>query len=378
MTQLSDLADKIHDGSARAADLDGVADREVQAIKSDNGTVNYRALFRGGICLKNAQGEESGVVMHDASTEDRDSMGDVISVGGHKEFGGEGWMLAEFRANPQLLWAHQSGSAGAAGESRAKPIGIVADARRGLSKTGEGPALVTKSIFHDKAIFGADSWGDHVEAVKNLVMAGAMPGASVGFLVREIKFFDNEEERSMHNVGRHGGLILESELRELSIVPIPANPNALKRELRDAALEKREAVLSGMAQKGWSGRKEFDELFPFSVEDLREVERRCRRRSVQVGGQVEEFSRITDGNPSPDGILAAAFAEMTAELRQSRAMNEQLSMVLDDLRETISARRTRTVPSVTTPPPIQPDPCIELVAGLTRAAAAANSNGANR
>lgn len=387
MTVLSELAAKIHDGSARKADLEGVPAREIRAIKSDNGALNYRAVFRDPIAKKAA--DDGDIVLHDASTEDQDSMGDVILVKGSEEYGGDGWQLGAFRANPQLLYAHQSGSAGMGGDSIAKPIGTVLDVHRGTSKSGEGPALVTKSRFHGPEMFGAnDPWGGHVETVKNMVMAGAMPGSSVGFLVREIKFFDNDEERVKHNVGPYGGLITEQELRENSVVPIPANPNALQRSADlDAIRARREAVLERELERGMttSQRKEFDELFPFSVDDLREVEKRCRRRSVQVlnvrAGDQLNGPPLGDGNPVTNskammyaGIQALA-ADIRKELRANREMNEQLSLVLDDLRESMNPNtRAKVAPSAQ--PPVQPDPRVEFVRGLTRAAAAANSNGA--
>jgi len=397
----SELAAKIHYGLARDADVQGVSRSEILAIKSDPDSMNYRFVpgFRGKAATATQE-----VVIHDASTEDVDSMGDRISVFGTK--GGKGWDLRAFRDNPMLLWSHQSGGPGLAGQSIAKPLGLVVGIVRGKNAAGDAPALVSKSRFHDRSLFGNDSWGDHAEAVKNLVMAGAMPGSSVGFLIRKVHEPTSEDECSKLGIGPCGLMITEAELRELSIVPIPANPRAITRKSIEAIRSTRDRILTGMAQERGLGEKwmrEFNEIFPTTEDDWRELEAKCRRRSVQVHEtkETQEFVRVPDETraSASEGeqpatsqltedsaqLIADTMSDVADELRRCREFNEQLSGVLDDLRIAIQGRND---PELASLPPklIKPkvaersvyDELDDILSGVTDAvrASAANSNGA--
>jgi len=101
-----------------------------------------------------------------------------------------GWDLKNFKANPILLWMHD----------HTKPLGKAT--RVWLDKTGATPTLKFKGVISD-----ATEWG---KAAKQLMEEGILNSFSVGFRANEID--DNT--------------ITKAELYEISLVTVPANPEA--------------------------------------------------------------------------------------------------------------------------------------------------------
>jgi len=127
------------------------------------------------------------------STRARDRHGDILEPGGLD--------AAAFLRNPVVLWAHRYDDL---------PIGRAAriEARDGA---------VTAEVVFDRRPFARE--------VLRLYREGFLAGWSVGFLPREWEVLQDEEGRF---AGYH---ITRWELLELSAVPVPANPDALTREL---------------------------------------------------------------------------------------------------------------------------------------------------
>jgi HK97 family phage prohead protease len=130
-----------------------------------------------------------------ASDETVDRYGDIVSL--------DGWDLANFRRNPIFLWMH----------SQYQPIGKV-------KKIGvEGDKLLATVKFFDK--------GDSKTAddLWQLVKKRQLRAVSVGFTVKsdaDLEPIRDENERIT------GWRFLKQELLELSLVSVPANPNALQ------------------------------------------------------------------------------------------------------------------------------------------------------
>ena len=104
-----------------------------------------------------------------------------------------GWELTNFKANPVVLWAHSHRDLPVA---RAIEIGV------------EAGKLVAVAEFAPHAF---------AETVLGLLRGGFLRATSVGF--RALEWSMNEE--------RHGVDFKRQELLEFSIVPVPANQNAL-------------------------------------------------------------------------------------------------------------------------------------------------------
>lgn len=119
-----------------------------------------------------------------ASTAVEDRHGEVVEV--------DGWDLKNFKKNPVLLWGHQH---------EIPAIGVA----RNIRKDGEGKKarLIFEPVFHEATEFA--------RAIKAMVEdLGILNSFSVGFMPKDMD----------------GNRYLNQELLEISLVNVPANPEA--------------------------------------------------------------------------------------------------------------------------------------------------------
>jgi HK97 family phage prohead protease len=127
-----------------------------------------------------------------ASSEVEDRQGEVVAQ--------DGWDLKNFKKNPILLYMHD----------HTKPLGKAT--RVWLDKTGAKPILKFKGVISTATDYG--------KAAKQLMEEGILNSFSVGFRALELD----------------GNTITKAELFEISLVSVPANPEA--RLLAAKSLEK--------------------------------------------------------------------------------------------------------------------------------------------
>jgi HK97 family phage prohead protease len=140
------------------------------------------------------ESEEERSIKFIASDETVDRYGDIVSA--------DGWRLAPFRKNPIFLWQHSYGA----------PIGTV-------PKIGvEGDKLIAQVKF---AAAGVSKLADELWA---LVKEKVLRAVSVGFMVESEKDLEYIRDKDDSITGVR---YLRQELLELSLVSVPANPNAL-------------------------------------------------------------------------------------------------------------------------------------------------------
>jgi hypothetical protein len=130
-----------------------------------------------------------------ASDESLDSYGDIVRAAG--------WELQRFLANPVLLFAHNN---------HEPPIGQVVDI--GV----KGTELIARARFLDAGVY------PKADIVWNAIEVGALRAVSVGFMPTKAP---NEIKHPDTNQWTGGYEFIGQELMELSVVPIPANANAL-------------------------------------------------------------------------------------------------------------------------------------------------------
>jgi HK97 family phage prohead protease len=137
--------------------------------------------------LERKEGEIYGV----ASTETIDRQGEVIKQ--------DGWELDNFKSNPVLLVSHNY---------QEFPIGKATEIKV------EGGRLVFRAVFSQTTQKAIEAY--------SLIKEGILNAFSVGFIPRE---YDDE----------NGNIITKAELLEISLVPVPANPEAvvLAKEFKD-------------------------------------------------------------------------------------------------------------------------------------------------
>jgi HK97 family phage prohead protease len=137
-----------------------------------------------------------------ASTERVGRDGDIIRA--------KGWDTKTYMKNPVFLWAHDPSQ---------PPIGRVTNVEK---VKGDQPRLEAEVEFA-----GPEEGHEFADTVYRLYRRGFLKAVSVGFLVRSFEK-PTDEQRSEMGLGPFGIVITNAELLELSAVPVPADPGALK------------------------------------------------------------------------------------------------------------------------------------------------------
>lgn len=210
-----------------------LTDEEFRAA-AKAGTAPADAVLRKGFVteVKAAEGEDSRALDFTISTASIDRMGDTIAV--------DGWDLAAYRKNPVVLWAH---------DPSMLPVGKASHIRV------EDGKLKARAEFVPRSISG------FADAVFNMLKAGFLSATSVGFLPKKYAFAEDADRR-------WGIDFLEQELLEFSIVPIPANAEAL--------IEARAAGIETSPLLEWAeGLLECDGRVAVAKADLAELHRRA-------------------------------------------------------------------------------------------------------
>lgn len=173
--------------------LDAPTWRE-RALKSEGGSETPGLVKQFTTEVKQADPDERTLeFVITTGAVDRD--GDIIEP--------EGWELDNFLANPVVLWSHSHWDPPVA---RAIEITQTAD---GLTALAQFPTRAELEIGPNEPFFPG--------TVYNLLRQGYLSATSVGFMPLEWTF---DEERGGVN-------FLSQELLEFSVVPVPANPEAL-------------------------------------------------------------------------------------------------------------------------------------------------------
>lgn len=146
--------------------------------------------------------EEDRILRFTASTEDQDRDGDIITV--------DGWDLKNYLKNPVVLFGHNYWDL---------PVGKTVNIQKDN---------VNKRLVHDVKFPTKDEY-EFADTVYRLAKSGYLNTVSVGFQGKEsVPIYDDgatEYNGKNRYVGRK---YIKQELLEISIVPVPANPQALQ------------------------------------------------------------------------------------------------------------------------------------------------------
>lgn len=171
----------------RAISLKSLDERWNEVEAAAKGTTPYRKQFAFAPTEK-AVDEASRTVRWTITTGGVDRDNDTIAAGG--------WDVADYLKNPTVLWAHDYSQL---------PVG------RALDVTQVANGLQSTTQFPEKGIHA------FADTVFELVKGGFLNAVSVGFKPME---YSRDEER--------GGInFLRQSLLEYSVVPVPANAEAL-------------------------------------------------------------------------------------------------------------------------------------------------------
>lgn len=198
---------------------------------------------------------DNGEITAIASTAVEDRQGEIVEV--------EGWDLKDFKANPIILWGHDHSQL---------PIGKAT--KTWIEGSGKQAKLMTKIAFQEVTELG--------RAVKQLVADGVLKTLSVGFMP----------------VDADGNRFTKQKLLEISVVNVPANPQAMMlgyKSLKDNGFDDETITKAGI---------------PVAVMDrLSEIEKRLNIIDTKANSAVNGLKHL---NPHTG--------------RSNRVVTERLSM----------------------------------------------------
>lgn len=186
-----------------------------------------------------------------------DRMGDTIDAAG--------WDLMDFNRNPVALWAH---------DSSAPPIG----GARNVAV--EGQRLMGDIEFARPETYA------FAETIYRLLLDKFIRAVSVGFMPVKYRFAENDADRAF------GIDFLEQSLLEISVCPVPANPNALAEARRKGIdtrplMEWAERTLDG-GGKVILPRAELERLRKAAKEPAMARNPRSRSKGARADGATED------------------------------------------------------------------------------------------
>jgi len=252
MSTTEDLAALVAAGRATTAEMATLGAARVASIKTNRDIPQFRVRASEPIAVN----AESRTISYLVSDETPDRMGDIIRV--------KGWDLTNYKRNPVILWAHDGKSV--------PPIGRARNVRRRY-----GPPRLTADIE-----FAPADAHEFAETIYQLASRGFIRATSVGFLPVETEDAD-EKKRDALGVGPYGQIFASSELMEISVVAVPANPSALQDGVK--------ALTAEGCFDSDSAVRFFDKYPPSHTQALQKIRAACR--------SFVDFGALTKGAIPP-------------------------------------------------------------------------------
>lgn len=208
-----------------------------------------------------------------ASTEATDRHGEIVKQ--------DGWDLKNFKANPILLYMHD----------HTKPLGKAT--RVWIEKASGNTKLMFKGMISTATDYG--------KAAKQLMDEGILNTFSVGFRINEMD----------------GNTITKAELHEISLVSVPANPEARRlalKSLHDSGFE--ETVIN-----------EFVEPIDEKDEKIAELTSRVDELTKQVETAVKGLKHLAPHRSKPVIEQRLMMAKAIAKAADKLVVKPQLNTV---------------------------------------------------
>jgi HK97 family phage prohead protease len=241
--------------------------------------------------------KEDGVIVGAVATTDSpDRDGEILSI--------DGWELDNFIKNPVLLWGH---------DSRALPIGKVTNIKR-----------AENSLLFD-AKFAIEE-NDFAAKVAKLVKGGYLNTFSVGFLPKQ----------------REGDKFTKQELLEISVVNVPANPEAeVSREFKDF----QKAVKSIEKRETKESKKEVKEKVKEEIKkEVSKIEKTSEKKK-EVKKEVKEIKEEKKIEEKPKKELKKKVKKEVSK-ESEKVETEQKSPTCRKKGETEAECRARKIPEI--------------------------------
>jgi HK97 family phage prohead protease len=253
-------------GAERRPARDLIAVEDFRAAARRGGKPSA-AVFRVSVGAPQAVDEAARRLRYCWSDGSIDRAGDRIAV--------DGWNLENYLKNPVALWAHDSWS---------PPLGC------GLNIAVEGDRLMGDIEFAAAQIY------PFAETVYQLARAQFIRAVSVGFMPEEWHFVDDED--------RGFGIdFIRQELLEISLCPIPCNPNALG-EARAKGIDTRSLVAWAERALDGAGRVAIPRAELERLRNQAKEPRSMTQRTGTTGAQRRrEGDGLSEGDPAAGGAV---------------------------------------------------------------------------
>lgn len=225
---------------------------------------NLVKLFKTKANSVNEKNFTATFVISDEST---DRQGEIIKQ--------DGWDFKNYLANPVVLFGH---------DSYDLPIGKTIDI-----SVENGKTLATIQ-------FAADIY-DKAAIVFNMVKAGILNTVSVGFINHE-----NEGEN-----------LTKNELLEISVVPVPANPNAIVLAAKDGLISKKDAqFMVKQYEKELEGLREITK--DDNIEGMEQLQQFITDALQPINDKLASLDVTINGDGADNAGLNGAVAEIKTEV----------------------------------------------------------------
>lgn len=207
------------------------------------------------------------------SDESVDRQGEIIQQ--------DGWDFKNYLNNPVVLFGH---------DSYDLPIGKTIDIT-----VENGKTLATIQ-------FAAEMY-DKAMTIWNMVKAGILNTVSVGFINKE--YLDNQEQDNI--------VLTKNELLEISIVPVPANPNAIVLAAKDGLIEKKDVAFLVKAYEkeleGLRNLKDNDNL-----EDMEQLQQFITDALKPINDKLAAVEVVLNGDGADNAGLVGAVENIKTDI----------------------------------------------------------------
>ena len=213
-----------------------------------------------------------------ASTSAPDSDGDIVE---------QVWRLDRFKSNPVILFGHNS---------RALPIGVA------VSVTTPKNQDTGKTELHIKVKFATEEANPEAEKVFKLIEQGILRAVSVGFIPHEVRMEKHDDVDIF--------VLSDNELLEVSVVPIPANQEALAK-MKAKALSDAPLAAGNDPASGKEKRMEIEKQLEEANVAIKQLTAEKDALAQRCTDQEETIATYAEGAKE---LKARKDAELDAEL----------------------------------------------------------------
>lgn len=246
--------------------------------------------------IKQDDDEQGRKITFTITTEAKDRDGDIVRS--------EGMDIDQFETNPVVLFAH---------DARRPPIGRAVD----ISKGDKSISATAEFMDNDVDTSGFS------DMIFRMVRGGFLNATSIGFIPTKFEFLEEDEDDdddSPDVFWSFPGLdFIESELLEFSIVPVPANPEALI-GARHAGIDIHplESWLEE-ALDGWANYKECLLVPRTSAECWYKLARSAVRKEIVSSSSVETEATLALGKllDAPEDLTTEAITSLNIDIEDS-------------------------------------------------------------